>query len=1020
MSCNKLFSGFFGVRQLYRTSLGVLVIAPAYLSAACAPVSAVDFSREIRPILSDRCFKCHGPDDAAREGELRLDVRETAVQSAIIPGDAEASEFFRRIITSDPEDQMPPVESQRPRLDAKQIALVRAWIEEGAQFDRHWSLRLPGHGEPPQVEGADVRNPIDRFLLARLREEGYAPSPAADPRTLIRRLSFDLVGLPPTPDQVEQFVADPSAGAYSNLADRFLGSPHYGERMAMYWLDVVRYADSNGLHGDQFRPHSSYRDWVIKAFNDNLPYDQFVLEQLAGDLLPDSGFEQQIASGFNRLNMTTQEGGAQPKEYRAIYQADRVRNSSAIFLGLTMGCAQCHDHKFDPLTMRDFYSWGAFFSDIEEVAVGAQQSTMMRQVRHHPEQSWMDNRIAELQQVLATQTPELAAAQLAWEKNPEKTLDDWTLLKPVSQASQAGFRLVAEDDNSIHLAEGESPKRDQYTIQFKSDLSSITALYLEVLPDALSPGGGPGRSSNGNFVLNEFEVVVDGQPTQLQGATATFSQTHYSVEAAIDGDIGSGWAILPRVNQAHHAVFELASLPDRPGPRVIQVVMKQTYGDAHVAGRFRLWATDSPRPLDANKTVLVQSVARTLSKSAAERTSAQNAELSAYFRTVAPALASTHKELSALLERQKKIGGPQRAILVSRRLETPREVRILPRGNWLDETGEVVQPAIPAIFGALDVEGRRATRLDLARWLADAENPLTARVHVNRLWKIVFGRALVHPPDDFGAQGNVPLHPELLDWLATQFVQSGWDTKKLLKLLVTSAAYQRSSLGAAIVRQRDPENDFYARQNRFRLDAEMVRDNALAISGLLNPNLGGISVKPYQPAGYWAHLNFPVRTYEHDTDGNQYRRGLYTYWCRTFLHPSLAAFDAPSREECTVERPRSNTPLAALALLNDPTYVEAARALAGRMMAGVEHTPTGRIELAYRLALQRAPRLEEIELLLELFDRQLHDYSLRTKDAEKAQAVGLSPSRGESSPEKAAWVAVARTILNLHETITRN
>ncbi|MCH8840911.1 MAG: DUF1553 domain-containing protein, partial [Planctomycetes bacterium] len=820
------------------------------------------------------------------------------------------------------------------------------------------------------------------------------------------------------PEEVELFVSDPSAAAYERVVDRLLNSVHFGERMAMYWLDVVRYADTNGIHGDNFRPHSSYRDWVIKAFNDNLPYDQFVLEQLAGDLLPGTGHKQQIASGFNRLNMTTREGGAQPKEYRAIYQADRVRNTSAIFLGITMGCAQCHDHKFDPLTMRDFYSWGAFFADLEETAVGKQEPKTLRPVRHDPQQTLLDDRIAALEKVIATPTPKLDAAQVEWEKNPKQLPNVWTKLKSVSQSSLAEARFKRPKDGSLLVKPETTPDKDEFTIEMKTDLSAVTALYLEAMADNDSPEGGPGRGVNGNFVLNELEVFVDDQPVKLSRATATFSQTGFPVEHAIDGQPETGWAILPKVNETHNAVFELEGVPAGDAPRTIRVIMKQNFGGAHVIGRFRWWATDGPTPIDIHESLRLQSVAGTLQLDPAERNAEQRAEIAQYYRTFAPLLADTHAKLAEFVEQRQPIGGP-RAILISNRVEKPRLVRILSRGNWMDESGEVVQPNIPAMFGTLNVEGRRANRLDLARWIASAENPLAARVQVNRLWKIVFGRGLVRSLDDFGTQGRVPLHPELLDWLATEFVASGWDTKKMLKLLVTSTTYRRSSLAAADVRERDPENEFYARQNRFRLDAEMVRDNALAISGLLNPALGGESVKPYQPTGYWAHLNFPVRKYEHDTDGNQYRRGLYTYWCRTFLHPSLGAFDAPTREECTVDRPRSNTPLAALVLLNDPTYVEAARVLADRMMEAVGHT-TGRIEFAYQQALQRMPRAEEVQLLSQLFEQQLKHYSSDTEQAAKLQGVGLAPRREEQIAQRAAWTAVARTILNLHETITRN
>ena len=1000
------------MKKLCIASVSAMTFVLSQASLDCPAVSTVDFSREILPILSDSCFKCHGPDDMAREGELRLDVRVQAIQTAIVPGDTEASELVRRISSSDPEMQMPPVDSQRPRLDAEQIAIVRRWIDEGAHYGLHWAFQAPVRSEPPEVDGGETRNVIDRFIRARLQEEKIEPSRVADRRTLIRRLSFDLVGLPPTPEEVLQFVSDPSALAYERTVDRLLDSEHFGERMAMYWLDVVRYADTNGIHGDNFRPHSSYRDWVIKAFNENLSYDKFVLEQLAGDLLPNAGHEQQIASGFNRLNMTTREGGAQPKEYQAIYQADRVRNTSAIFLGITMGCAQCHDHKFDPLTMRDFYSWGAFFADLEEEAVGTQNPKTLRPVRYDPQHTLLDDRIEAFQQ-------ELEAAQVDWEKNLVKSPEVWAQLDPVSIVSQAGAHLVAQNDGSIQLAEGEAPDRDVYTIELKSDLKSITALYLEAMPDALSPKGGPGRGSNGNFVLTELEVLVDGQPVKLNRANATFSQTGYSVEAAIDGNAGTGWAILPHVDQSHHAVFEFGELPVSPGDGPIHVTMTHNFGGAHMLGRFRWWATDATLPVEVNDSLELQSVARTLEIEPVERTPEQRAELSAYYRIVAPLLAETYNKLAELREQQKEIGGP-RAVLVSSRMEKPRMVRILPRGNWMDETGEIAQPDIPAIFGTLQSEDRRANRLDLARWIVTADNPLAARVQVNRLWKTVFGRGLVRPLDDFGAQGHVPLHPELLDWLATEFIDSGWDTKKILRLLVTSDSYRRSSLAEAEVRERDPENEFYSRQNRFRLDAEMVRDNALSISGLLNPALGGESVKPYQPAGYWKHLNFPERKYEHDTNANQYRRGLYTYWCRTFLHPSLGAFDAPTREECTVDRPRSNTPLAALVLLNDPTYFEAARVLADRMIEAAEPTTTGRIEFAYRQALQRLPRAEEVALLSELVEEQLEHYSSNTEQAKKVQTVGLVPRNEQHLAERAAWTAVARTILNLHETITRD
>ncbi|MEO2045012.1 MAG: DUF1549 domain-containing protein [Pirellulales bacterium] len=546
-----------------------------------------------------------------------MDIRSLAIQTAIVPGDAEASELFHRIGSSDVEQQMPPVESLRPRIDAEQIALVRRWIDEGAPYDRHWAFQQPLRCTPPEVNGNGIRNSIDRFILAQLQDENLEPLPAADRRTLLRRLSFDLIGLPPTSEEVEHFVTDLSAGAYEKVVDRLLGSVHFGERMAMVWLDVVRYADTNGIHGDNFRPHSSYRDWIIRAFNENLPYDQFVIEQLAGDLLPGAEYMQQIASGFNRLNMTTREGGAQPKEYQAIYLADRVRNTSAIFLGLTMGCAQCHDHKFDPITMRDFYSWGAFFADLEETSVGVQEAKTLRPVRHEPRQTVLDDRVATLQQVLTTPTSELDAAQLEWEKNLKNLPGVWTPLEPISQTTQGGAHLVPLRDGSIQLKEGKSPDRDEYTIEFETDLTSITALYLEAMPDTKLPEGGPGRGVNGNFVLNELQVLVDGLPVKLTRANATFSQTGYPVEHAIDGKLETGWAILPKVNQTHHAVFELGQVPVDGNVHSIQVVMTHRFGGAHILGRFRWWATGVSAPIEVKESLKLQSVARTQLKTTA-------------------------------------------------------------------------------------------------------------------------------------------------------------------------------------------------------------------------------------------------------------------------------------------------------------------------------------------------------------------------------------------------------------------
>ena len=737
--------------------MAIAAIDQGFATTSARAEAPVDFARDIKPLLSDRCFKCHGPDSETREADLRLDLRANAVEAAIVPGDVEESELYHRITSDDPDEKMPPVDSNRTALTPDEIALVRRWILQGAKYAEHWAYVRPVMPAVPLTrEPQQVANPVDAFLQARLQKEDLASAPEADRRTLIRRLSFDLLGLPPSPSEVDAFVNDTSPDAYESLVDRLLESQHYGERMAQYWLDVVRYADTAGYHSDNHREHSSYRDYVIKAFNDNVSYKQFVTEQLAGDLLPDATYVQRIASGFNRLNMTTEEGGAQAKEYAAIYAADRVRNTASIFMGVTLGCSQCHDHKFDPFTIKDFYSFAAFFADLKE--------------------------------------------------------------DPIKRAEPVKLPAIQHD--------------------------------------------------------------------------------------ASDGELSK----------------ETNELP----------------------------------------------------------------------------------------------------ILISEQTE-PRMMRILPRGNWLDDSGEVVQPNVPAYLGGLNIEARRPTRLDLALWLTAPENPLVSRVMVNRLWKLAFGHGLVRTMDDLGAQGRQPSHPRLLDWLAVDFVDHSWDIKRTIKLLVMSQAYRQSSRPTKIQRQRDPENDLFARQSRYRLDAEIIRDDALAISGLLVRKIGGRSVKPYQPVGYWAHLNFPVRTYEHDKDENQYRRGLYTYWCRTFPHPSMLAFDAPAREECTVERPRSNTPLAALVLLNDPTYVEAARVFAGRIIREGGDSPDQRIGFAFREALARQPNPREVDTLVKLYEKHLQQFQADQASAAATQQAGMATTPGDINPsELAAWTSVARTILNLHETITRN
>lgn len=762
----------------------------------------VQFNRDVRPILADNCYACHGPDRNQRKADLRLDTPEDLARvvgdiEAVRAGRLQESELLRRLLAESPEERMPPPASDK-QLTQAQIDLLRRWIVEGAAWQGHWAYLPIVRPEPPQVaDPALVYNPIDAFVLAGLQKQGLSPAPEADRATLARRASLDLRGLPPEPTELDDFLQDPAADAYEKYVDRLLASPHYGERMAMFWLDLVRYADSVGFHGDQPINMFAYRDYVIDAFNNNLPFDQFTLEQIAGDLLPEATYMQKIAASYNRLNMMSAEGGGQDKEYLAKYAADRVRATSGAWLAATFGCAECHDHKYDPYTMRDFYRFEAFFADVTE-----------RGIYHGANDH-----------------------------------GQWGPMMPTPTRWQAAEQARLEAEIAAVQAQLEAAPQD---------------------PDALR-------------------------------------------------------ARLAELEQARSALAaQIVHMP------------------ATVAGE-------------------------------------------------------------------------------------PRPIRLLPRGNWMDDSGELVQPGVPEFLQLEPETAERQTRIHLARWLTSPRNPLTARAFVNRLWKICFGAGLARRVDDLGTQGDWPSHPELLDWLASEFIESGWNTKHVLRLIVTSRTYRQSSLADRTVRERDPYNRWLARQGRFRVEAEVVRDIALAASGLLVRKVGGPSVKPYQPPGYWAYLNFPQREWQNSSGEELYRRGLYTHWQRQYLHPALLAFDAPSREECTAERVRSNTPLQALVLLNDTEFVEAARALAARILREARPDAAERIALAYKLVLSRSPRAEEVQLLAELAARHLAEYRQDPAAAAALLAVGAHPAPADLDPcELAAWTSAARALLNLHETITRS
>jgi hypothetical protein len=1003
----------------------VLLSGSLLQGAAPALPASIDFNRDIRPILSENCYFCHGPDKNKRKADLRLDTHDGLFStikdhSTVVPGKPDHSELFLRVIEPDPDQRMPDPKSNK-RLSDRQIALLKAWINQGAPWKGHWAYQPIGGPTPPEVNDQGfVKNDIDRFILAGLKETGLHHAPQVDRVTLIRRLSFDLTGLPPKEAEVQAFVNDASPGAYDTLVDRLLASPQYGERMATWWLDLVRYADTIGYHSDNPMNVWPFRDYVINAFNSNKPFDQFTREQLAGDLIPGSTQEQKVASAYNRLIETTEEGGAQAKEYAVKYECDRVRNISTVWMAATMACCQCHDHKFDPYSQKDFYSMAAFFADIQEAPIGHREPGMpVLDASQSAELKKLDDRIADLKKQLGAQTPELTAAQAEWEKHLQ---DDskvaWTVLNPASAKARSGTELKTQEDGSI--LGSKFPNKDTFIVTAETDLSGITGIRLEALPDPSLPVQGPGAAPNGNFVLTGFQVSLGkGKAVKLIRASADHSQDSYPVAASLESKATSGWAVLPEIGKAHEAVFE----PEQPielkdGAKLTFTLQFNSQFAQHEIGHFRISLTTSDAP--GGREAPPENLRPLLKADPAKWTDAQRKDISAYYRTIAPLLQPLRSEL-AVAEKGRadfEASAPKCLVSIS---GTPRETRLLHRGNWQDDSGDVESPAVPHFLRQPEAHKDRLTRLDLADWLVSADNPLTARVVVNRLWKMYFGIGICKNVDDLGSQGESPTDPELLDWLASEFVRSGWDVKHVIRLIVMSGAYRQSSQATPEDQQIDPFNRLYAHQGRFRLDAEMIRDNALDVSGLLSLKIGGPSVKPYAPAGYWDALNFPTRTYDADKGENQYRRGVYTWWQRTFAHPSLLAFDAPTREEATCERTQSNIPQQALALLDDPTYVEAARVFAARILHEGGSSTTERLEWAFGTALNRKPRPEEVQVLSGLLEKHLSQYAQDKEAAGKLISAGDSPvPKDLNVSELAAWTSASRVILNLSETITRS
>lgn len=944
------------------------------IAAGTSSVSTVGFNRDIRPILTDNCYACHGPDKGRRKAHLRLDTRDglfTAIgtNTPVVPGKPGQSEIYQRITTQDPDDLMPKSKTGE-HLPATQIELIKRWIEQGAKWEGHWAYTKPVRPPVPTVGNSKWPvNPIDNFIFARLQKEQLTPSADADKRTLLRRLSFDLTGLPPAPEDVKAFERDRSPKAYENAVDRLLASPHYGERMAQPWLDEVRYADTDGFHADNYRSVWPYRDYVIKAFNTDMRFDRFTREQLAGDLLPHPTRDQLIASTYNRLSRSTEEGGAQPKEYMAKYAADRVRTTSETWIGSTMGCCECHDHKFDPFTTKDFYSFEAFFADIKEQGVGVRETVPVPTSEQAAELKKLKAKIAELEKTPDTPAP----GQSEWEQSlaaPRLTLDEWRAVGPFAVDSfDKGYdtAFAPEKDGGVN-GKSQPGFKDGEVHNGLQGTNSVIYLYRAIHADSARP-------------LKLFLGSDDAIKVWFNGTNVLANKIKRGAKA----------------DQEQITVSLLAGEN--------KLLMKIVNAEAESGFYFQAGAPEKVAPL--------------LKIAAKDRTAAQRREIAEYYRSFAPEFEKERAELADLKKQETDLNAKIPVTLATLH-EKPRVTRVLPRGNWMVDTGEIVNPAVPGFLNTQPAPTNRLTRLDLANWLVSRDNPLTARVFVNRLWKMYFGMGLSKTLDDLGTRGEWPTHPELLDWLATEFMDSGWDVKHMVKLMVMCHAYRQTTVAGDSLRERDPENRLLARQSAFRLEAEEVRDNALAVSGLLVDKIGGPSVKPYQPDGYWDQLNFPKRTYVADHGESLYRRGLYTFWCRTFLQPSLQAFDAPSREECTINRVQSNTPMQALALLNDPTYVEAARCFAEEIMEKGGRGVDDRLKWTFQKALDRKPTRQEAKLLRTLYSEEHNHYAQDAADAKQLLTVGEAPvPKNLNAGDLAAWTSVARTVLNLNETITR-
>jgi hypothetical protein len=1130
----------------------------------------VDFRRDVLPVLSKNCFHCHGPDDKAREAKLRLDVREDAIKDrdgikAIVPGDPKLSEAIVRVTSKDEDEVMPPPKQDKP-LSAAEVEILRQWIAQGANYEQHWSFVKPKlSAVPPLPAGAKARGPIDPFVAAKLVELGLTQAPEADRFTLLRRVALDLTGLPPTPEDFAAFDKDTAPGAFERAVDRLMASPHFGEKWARMWLDLARYADSTGYGSDKFRMNVwPYRDWVISAFNRNVPYDQFTLEQLAGDLLPNATTEQIAATAFHRNTMTQTEGGTDDEEYRVAAVKDRVATTMQVWMGLTAGCAQCHSHKFDPISQKEYYQLFAVFNQTEDADREDEAPRLPLSTKAEGERKTaIQSEIAALEKQLEATSPELEAEQHGWEERMSRPIA-WQAPKPASIKSSATppSEWSVQPDGSV-LARGASPDKDTVTVNFAGPLKGLTALRIEALPDDSLPAKGPGRASQGNAVLSELQarlvpakaqalkgrfvriehqagnyvhlaevqvfsgaenvarkgkasqssVGYEGAPARaidgntdgdyaknsvshtgdgdkspwwevdlgadlpldkivlwnrtdgntearLAGATlkvldaqrqpvftraiapvpdpsaeyfpgegvsvslgavsADFEQKDFAAANALDGKSDTGWAFGGRAGQPHVLVVEFTKSLDVPDGSVLRLDLAQLHGAQHTLGKFRVSVTSSPGPIRE----LPAEIRAVLALEPTERSAEQRAALTKYFRPLSRQVAEIGKRIEGKKTELSKIKPVELPIMRELPEKKHRKSHMLTKGNFL-LPGDEVTGAVPAAFGT--VPAGEVNRLALARWILSPDNTLTARVAVNRFWAQIFGTGLVETEEDFGTQGQFPSHPELLDWLAVTFETPkangglGWDMKALLKLIVTSQTYRQSSVASDAARQKDPRNRWLSHYPRRRLEAEAIRDQALALSSLLAPKIGGPSVYPPQPDGLWSvAFNGGQNSYPTSKGDDRRRRGIYTFWRRIAPNPTMTTFDAPSRETCTIRRVPTNTPLQAFVTLNDPVFVECAQSLA-RRIAAVKGDAPARLRWALQLVLARPPSDAQVAALRELYDAELTNYRQRPDEAKKlAVTADLPLPAGADVSELAAWTVVANVLLNLDGVLTKS